>query len=51
MIPNQVFLDPSRKDGSWCVFFNGRIVASGYNSKGAALAALWLYVSGYRWVA
>jgi hypothetical protein len=46
--PNQVYLDPAHKDGSWCVFFDGRVVADGYNSKGAAEAALGLYVSGYR---
>ncbi len=45
---NAVFLDPAPRDGSWAVFYSGRIVASGYNSKGAALAALTLYESGYR---
>lgn len=48
MVPNQVILDPSAKDGSWAVYFEGRIVATGYNSKGAARAALALYISGYR---
>jgi hypothetical protein len=48
MIENQVILDPARKDGSWSVVFDGCIVAAGYNSKGAAQAALGLYVSGYR---
>lgn len=47
-IEDQVILDPAAKDGSWAVVFGGRIVASGYNSKGAALASLGLYQSGYR---
>lgn len=48
MTPNQAFLDPAFKDESWAVLFCGQVVASGFNSKGAALAQLALYESGYR---
>jgi hypothetical protein len=48
MVEDQVILDPLYKDGSWMVIFEGKVVASGFNCKGAALAQLSLYKKGYR---